>query len=312
MTRARHALTAVAALLTLLLVSACGASPPEQDSQSGSRVITHAMGKTTITGTPQRVVVLGTGELDAVLSLGVKPVGLVRPSSSSPLQPYLADKVRDVPMVGTIKSPDLEKITKLKPDLILSSKVRNAERYETLSRIAPTVLSETVGKTWKQNLRLAGEALGKKQQAQRILDRYQAKADSIGARIGDPGKTEVSMVRFLSGGTIRLYGKGSFIGTILSDVGFSRPPNQRVDKTYTKISRELVSQADGDLLFHAAYGSGGKAHQEEVTRSVQWKSLSAVRDGKASKVSDGLWYLGLGPIAANLVLDDLAERVAPK
>jgi iron complex transport system substrate-binding protein len=313
MSRPRRLLAMVAAVLLLALTSACGASNSQQGDaqQPGGRVIAHAKGQTTINGNPQRVVVLDTGELDAVLALGVKPVGTVQPDATSSLQPYLADKATGVQTVGTIGSPNLEQIAALKPDLILSSKVRDDDKYDALSKIAPTVFAETVGKTWKENFLLDADALGKKPQAQQILDRYQQKARSIGQQGGDPSRIKVSMLRFTSGGNeIRLYDRGSFIGTILADAGFARPDNQLTEKTFNKISREQVAQADGDLLFYGAYGSTAKAKQDEVVASEQWRNLNAVRNGKSAEVPDDLWYLGLGPIAADLVLDDLQKRLA--
>lgn len=43
-----------------------------------------------------------------------------------------------------------------------------------------------------------------------------------------------------------------------------------------------------------------------VTAGPLWQRLPAVVDGRAHEVSDDLWYLGIGPIAAGLVLDELA------
>ncbi len=311
----RRLLATVATALALTLTSACGVSTPEQDAapQPGDRVVKHAKGQATINGTPKRVVVLDTGELDSVLALGVKPVGTVLPDGSQSLPPYLADQAGKVESVGTIGSPNLEKITALKPDLILSSKVRDDDKYDALSKIAPTVFSETVGKTWKENFLLDAKALGKEPEAQQIMDRYQQRARSIGDKAGDPAATKVSMLRSTSGGNdLRLYGQGSFIGTILGDAGFGRPQNQLNDETFTKISREQVSQADGDLLFYGAYGDTARANQQELVASEQWRNLDAARTGKAFEVSDEVWYLGLGPLAANLVLDDLEKHVSPK
>ncbi|MGW1681140.1 ABC transporter substrate-binding protein [Saccharopolyspora sp. NPDC002376] len=307
MHRPRRLLAAIIAVLALGSVTACGTPAPDQPAPDGEgRVVTHAMGQTTIVGTPQRVVVLDTGELDATLALGVKPVGTVLPDANKSLQPYLADKAGDIEIVGTIGSPNLEKIAALKPDLILSSKVRDEENYEALSKIAPTVFAETVGKTWKENFLLDADALGKKAEAQQILDSYQQRAAEIGKQVGDPAAQRISMLRFIPG-DIRIYDKGSFIGTILADTGFSRPANQEIDQTHTKISREQISQADGDRLFYAAYGDSAKQQMNDVVNSVQWTTLGAVREGKAVEVPDDTWFLGLGPIAANLVLDDLQK-----
>ncbi|KAA5828829.1 iron-siderophore ABC transporter substrate-binding protein [Saccharopolyspora hirsuta] len=309
MFRPRRLLAAVTAALALGTAAGCGTATEQPAApQGGERIINHAKGQTKVAGTPQRVVVLDTGELDAALALGVKPVGTVLPDANQNLQPYLAEKAGNIEIVGTIGSPNLEKIAALKPDLILSSKVRDDEHYEALSKIAPTVFAETVGKPWKENFLLDAEALGKKAEAQRILDAYQQRAAEIGKQLGDPAATKVSALRFLSG-EFRLYGTGSYLGTILADVGFGRPDNQQFDKTHTKISREQLSQADGDLLFYSAYGDKTREQMDQVVSSVQWTTLGAVRNGKAIEVNDDTWFLGLGPIAANLVLDDLQKYV---
>ncbi|SFT09241.1 ABC transporter substrate-binding protein [Saccharopolyspora flava] len=305
MLRHRRLLAALSAVFALG-VAACGSPASEQPPPPQSRVVQHAKGQTTVSGTPQRVVVLDTGELDSVLALGVKPIATVLPDANTQIQPYLAEKAGDVEIVGTIGSPNLEKIAALKPDLILSSKTRDDEHYEALSTIAPTVFAETVGKTWKENFLLDADALGKRAEADKILADYQARVSEIGKQAAG---REVSMLRFIPG-DIRLYNKGSFIGTILADSGFNRPDNQLGDKTFTKLSREQISQADGDLLFYGAYGENARRQMGEVTGSVQWTTLNAVRNGKAVEVPDDTWYLGLGPIAAGLVLDDLEKFVA--
>ena len=304
-------LLATAASLLALTIAACGGQAEDaqgEDTQpaSAERVVQHAMGATTISGMPQRVVVLDTGELDSVLALGVKPVGSVRVDADQEFPAYLQDKTQGVETVGTIRAPDLEKIAALNPDLILSNKVRDADKYDTLSQIAPTVFAEEVGVVWKENFLLAGRALGKEAEAEQILADYEEKARAVGQLVGNPADVEVSMVRQLSD-SIRLYGKGSFIGTILEDAGFSRPEIQQVDETKVDISREQISQAEGDLIFYSGFGPTSQAALDELVAGPLWQNLSAVQNGKSYEVADDLWYLGIGPIAANLVLDDLEK-----
>lgn len=308
MSRPRRLLAvAVTALTTLAATAACGATErtdPNAEPQVDQRVITHARGETPVSADPKRVVVLDTGELDNVLALGIKPVGAVAPDATNSLPPYLAEKTEGVPMVGTIGSPNLEQIATLKPDLILGSNTRDGQKYDQLSAIAPTVFSDTVGKTWKENFLLNADALNKEPEAERTLADYRKRAADIGRQVGDPGRVEVSMLR-LTSGQMRLYGAGSFIGTILADVGFSRPANQRLDDTFVKISREQLSRADGDLLFYSSYGSTTQQRLNELVNGRMWRNLDAVRNGKAIEVADDSWFLGLGPLGANRVLDDL-------
>ncbi len=305
-------LMAVACALAAIVISGCSdsdANPGSAGATRGdgtARIVEHAMGSTEITGKPQRVVVLDTGELDSVLALGITPVGAVRTDATSGPQPYLADRAQDVTMVGTNNQPNLEAIAALRPDLILSSKLRHEDLYDKFSAIAPTVFAETVGVAWKENFLLAGDALGELAKAQRILADYEQKAKQVGQQFGDPGALAVSMVRFYPSG-IRLYAEGSFIGTILRDAGFARPQSQHVDKTFVEISPEQLSQADGDLIFYSEYGQG---NQDQLTAGQLWQRLDAVSSGRAHEVRDDLWYLGIGPIAADLVLDDMRGYAA--
>ncbi|MQA13504.1 MAG: ABC transporter substrate-binding protein [Pseudonocardiaceae bacterium] len=312
MSRLRRLLAAMLGLLALM-ATACGGSgdgatvAPDQPA-GPTRTVQHSMGNTEITGTPQRVVVLDTGELDSVLALGVKPVGAVRADEATGPQAYLSDRATGIKPAGTVNQPNLEAIAALQPDLILSNKVRHEELYDEFKSIAPTVFAESVGQSWKRNFRVAAQALGKSDQAERILADYRRKAQQVGQRFGDPTQIEVSMVRFMSD-AIRLYGEGSFIGTILADAGFARPQIARTDETFVEISQEQLSRADGDVLFHAAYGPDGGTQMSQLTAGPLWQRLGAVTRGDSHQVSDDLWYLGIGPIAADRVLDDLATYV---
>ncbi|MDP9352451.1 MAG: ABC transporter substrate-binding protein, partial [Chloroflexota bacterium] len=111
------------------------------------RTIEHAMGTAEVPANPQRVVALDTGELDAAMTLGVKPVGAVEAIPGEGFPSYL-EGTEGIENVGTIEQPNLEKIAALKPDLILSSKLRHEVIYPQLSKIAPTVFAETVGVVW--------------------------------------------------------------------------------------------------------------------------------------------------------------------
>ena len=301
-----------------LVLAGCGSADEGTTASAPStvadtvRTVEHAAGSTEVTGTPERVVVLDTGELDAVLALGVTPVGAVRTGVSDELPAYIEDAGVDpaeIENVGTIAEPALEEIAALEPDLILSNAVRHAEIYDQLSSIAPTVFAEAIGETWEDNLRLAGEALDRSDEAEELLTGYEERAAEVGALYGDPAATEVSMVRFLDGSAVRLYGEGSFIGDVLGDVGFARPEVQRTAETFVEVSPEQIGQADGDLVFSASYGDEGEAAAAQITSGGLWQGLSAVQQGRAFVVSDDRWFLAIGPLGAGLVLDDL-ERFA--
>jgi iron complex transport system substrate-binding protein len=308
------ALLLVAAMLAL---AACGSGVGNADNdgektQSGqnkSRVIKHAMGEAEISGTPERVVVLDTGELDSAITLGVKPVGSVEAVEGMGFPSYLED-TGDIENVGTIEQPNLEKIATLKPDLILSSKLRHEAIYDQLSEIAPTVFSETTGVTWKENFELHAKALNKTEEARQVEQDYEQRIEQFQQAMGDRlDNTEVSVVRFLPGDT-RIYQKESFIGTILEDTGLPRPKSQDVDEfAILNASAELIPKMGGDAVFVTVYGPEDDTTKQKITSDPLWQKLDAVQEGRVYEVSDDLWMLGIGYTAADGVIDDLEEHL---
>ncbi|MEU7006222.1 iron-siderophore ABC transporter substrate-binding protein [Streptomyces sp. NPDC046332] len=274
------------------------------------RTLTHALGRTEITAAPKRVVVLDVGELDNVVSLGIKPVGYAPSEGDDGIPTYL-DKDAGAPKsVGTINNLNLEAIANLEPDLILGSQLRAADKYDELSKIAPTVFSIRPGFTWKENYLLNAAALDKTADAKAKLAAYETKAKQLGTDIG-PDKPSVSMVRYLPG-KIRLYAKASFIGTILEDAGLPRPKNQQIDDLAAEISPEKIDQADADWIFTGVYGDPKATKRDTAQANPLWKNLTAVKAGRAKDVPDETWYLGLGVTAANSVLDDLRADLVKK
>ncbi|MGW4997225.1 ABC transporter substrate-binding protein [Streptomyces hydrogenans] len=267
------------------------------------RTLTHAMGKSELKAAPKRVVVLDVGELDNVVSLGIQPVGYAPSEGDDGIPGYLAKDAGAPKSVGTINNLNLEAIANLQPDLILGSQLRAADKYDELSKIAPTVFSIRPGFTWKENYLLNAAALDKTAEAKEKLAAYETKAKKLGEDVG-PNKPVVSMVRYLPG-KIRLYAKASFIGTILEDAGLPRPKNQQIDELAAEISPEKIDQADGDWIFTGVYGDAKATKKDAAQGNPLWKNLKAVKAGQAKDVPDETWYLGLGVTAADSVLDDL-------
>lgn len=271
------------------------------------RTITHARGTTELKAQPKRVVVLDVGELDNVVSLGVKPVGYAPTEGDDGIPGYLKKDAGSPKDVGTINALNLEAIAGLKPDLILGSELRAAKLYPQLEKIAPTVFSIRPGFTWKENYLLNAAALDKTEKAKTELAEYEEKARNLGRDLGDD-KPTITMLRYMPD-RVRLYAKASFIGTILDDTGLPRPKNQQVNDLATEISTEKIDEADADWIFTGVYGDPKKTGRSEAEKNPLWKKLDAVKAGQAKNVPDETWYLGLGVTAANEVLGDLRDNL---
>ncbi|WP_368733175.1 ABC transporter substrate-binding protein [Streptomyces alkaliphilus] len=332
MTRTRRTtrtLTTGAALLTgALLLTACGSDDPDgtggdaatPEGEVGevgeTRTIDTAMGPVEVPVDPRRVVVLDTAELDSALTLGVTPVGSVRADVATGFPFYLPEeRLTDVENVGNIAAPNLEAIIELEPDLIIGNMARDADRYDELSAIAPTVFGENPGGPWKENFLLHAEALNRQEEAAAIVEDYEERVAEVVEALGgaeEAADTEVSVIRFIEGGDTRLYGRENYIGTILEDLGLGRPAivDEAPDGFAVEISPEQVDLGDGDVIFYTSYGSPENSGESAAVGGALWEGMDAVRENRAFAVEDELWFQGIGYTAAGIILGEIEEALA--
>ncbi|TCC39219.1 ABC transporter substrate-binding protein [Kribbella sindirgiensis] len=307
------ALLAVAALA----LSACGSSDPDDSAEAGAasagypRTIEHAMGTTEIKSKPKRVVALDTSYVDATLILDTPVVGYTDYRTiNGKLPDYLGDDRTtygaEAQSVGTLAEPNLEKIAALEPDLIISAKVRHEKLYDQLSAIAPTIMSETTGATWKDNIRLEAKAVGAEELAEQEIAAYEQAAKTVGAAINAKANNPtISVVRFVDGPT-RLYQNASYSGIVLKDAGLKRPKSQDVAGFALEISPERIKDADADAIFVATYADDkglSKKTEAQFKANPLWKPLAA----KVHDVPDLTWMTAVGLQGAWSILTDLAK-----
>ena len=300
----------VMAISKLMAIAACNHNTPTQLKED-CRTIQHAMGETCVPRNPQRIVVLDSMMLENAIALDAKPVG-------SPLEyvisPVSTEGIEDL---GDVNAINVERILALKPDLILGLADSTAP-YSQLNQIAPTVLVDFKHSgEWKEHFAFVGEVLGKSDKVEKVMTDYYQRIEKFKQSINrDVSEIEVSVVRIYPT-QVNLYTKSGFPGTVLEDVGLSRPPSQDLNLEETKsltgdtiqytISQEVIDKADGDVVF-VVVGNWNEKIQEVLTSlktDPLWSKLEAVEKGKVYEVGD--YWIGSGVIAANAVLEDLEK-----
>lgn len=315
-----RALAVGALLITLAACGTATADPPADQAKSETTAVgafpmtvEHAMGSTTISAKPVRVVALDQTFVDAVLTLDTELVGYttyraIDEKLPDYLKPVL-DNATNAVSVGELADPSLEKIAALKPDLILSAKVRHEAIYDQLSKIAPTVFSETTGALWKDNLNLTAKVLDQKPLAEERLAAYEKRADALGASIKEANSgamPTISIVRFAGEPTVRLYVENSYSGLVLKDVGFPRPADQptTTETIIVEVSQENIPQLDAEHIFVSTWDDPSVAKtKEQVTSNKLWASLK----GTKHDVHDLTWMSAVGLQGSHAILDDLAK-----
>lgn len=316
---------AIISIFSLLLLAACGQTKEDTatttgnvDKEDTNYTVEHAMGTTTLEKTPEKVVILTNEGTEALLALGVKPVGAVQSWLGDPWYDHIKEDMTDVEVVGVEQEVNLEKIAALKPDLIIGSKIRQEAVYEQLSAIAPTVFSDTLRGDWKDNFALYAKALNLEEEGKEVLSQFDAHLDEVKQNLGDKVNKEISVVRFMAGQS-RIYYTDSFSGVIFDQLGFKRASQQtelftadnKLGNLAIEVGKEVIPKMDADVLFYFTYApQGDQAALDtatEWTNDPLWKNLNAVKSGNVHEVSDAVWNTAGGVLAANIMLDEIED-----
>ncbi|MFN3601350.1 MAG: iron-siderophore ABC transporter substrate-binding protein [Dietzia sp.] len=194
-------LAALIALLAVLAGCTTGSVGGTEDSAASTdverdgdfpRTISHAYGQTEITEPPQRVATISWVNADVSLALGVVPVGVPRNAfggnaggSTDWFDAELEAVGGEMPEVySETDGINTEAIAALQPDIILGAySGMTAEEYETLSKIAPTVAMPegdvAFGTAWQDSTRLIGEALGRSERAEELIDEVEGRIAQV-------------------------------------------------------------------------------------------------------------------------------------
>lgn len=273
-----------------------------------ARDVNHAMGTTNVPDEPKRVVVLTNEATEAVLELGVTPVGAVKSWFGDPWYPFLGDQLEGVEQLGTELDVNLELVASLQPDLIIGSTKRHEDIYTQLSAIAPTVY--VVNATdFQKNMVTYADALGKAAEGDASLADYNADLEKLKKALGEAANETVSVVRFVPG-QMYAYQIKSFSGLVLADIGFGRPGIQAEEAFAAPIGRESIPDMDADKLFYLTFDTGngeGLALRDEMLSDPLWAELSAVKNERAFDVDDGIWATSQGILAARAMLKNIAD-----
>lgn len=339
-----HISTRVRAFAALALASltlgACSSTQPAPASSSGAngtsetRVVTDASGQeVTLPSHPTRVVTLSEPTTDNALALGVTPIGVVSGRGQQTVPNYLLDRAGDIPILGSIGTPNLEAIGAAHPDLILvdgtSVKNNDTETLTALGQIAPVFFTTQSGGDWRETFALTADALGVPEQADVKLAEFDQHVADVSARLKDAGYLDqtYSVVRW-QGDSAGLILKELPAGQALTALGMKRPANQDRDGEghSESVSLENIDQIDADWIFFGTLGkssvnnpsAGGAtgveasaAALEEAKNTVGFDSLGAVQANHVIPVDGSLWTSTGGYLLMDGIVSSIEAQFVP-
>jgi iron complex transport system substrate-binding protein len=291
-------------LAAAVVLTGCGSdSGSGSGSESGSDggaatasgafpiTVSTAFGEVTVEEEPARVVALGWSDAETALSLGVQPVGASDwlGFGGEGVGPWAEGLYDEAPELIDTTEPSFEAIAALQPDLILDTRSDGTEeRYESLSAIAPTIgQPEGVGPyqtTWQQQLELAGQALGRSDEAQAVRDDVDAAFADAAAAHPEFAGTTVAVGAYTSEG-FGAYVRGDARVDFLEQLGFENSPQVQAlagENFYVPVSEEQLQVLDAPLtvVFPIFVDAA------EITGNPVWQTLPSVQQGHAVVLED--------------------------
>ncbi len=283
-------------------------SEKEEEASTTTRIYTDVTGREVeIPTNPERVVT--TQYLDAMLALGVKPLGA--PSHVLDNQ-YLGELQEGVVDLGSPFS--VEKVLELAPDLIIAA---DPEEVEQLSKIAPTVVIPWMYGDVFTQLKEVASILGKEQEADEWIAKLDEKAAQGREKIVDKiGQDEIVSI-FMTYGkdNLRLYGARNIGQIFYRSLQLTPPPfiQEKLandpnfeEFVFEDISMEKLPEYAGDKIIMLAYGEETKEQGgmlAQIEQSSLWKNLDAVKNDHVYYIGEDPWFT-YAPIAIEKSLDE--------
>jgi iron complex transport system substrate-binding protein len=325
--------------LSLLIIGICiavtiiacdGAQPTLGDraisSSESCRLVQHEMGKTEVCGQPQKVAALSPHILDSMLALGVQPVAYAESEElkiqtyDNPAEqiPYIGKWVTTKPIgLGDRKSPSLERLTLVKPDLILGEKWLHKEEYPLLSQIAPTLIfsdEQSDGQqVWQQDIKGIAKTLGRDNQAEKLLTAFDQQIAKTLTILKPTLQTYPRVLLLNSNLTTYVASQPeSTTGRLLKEIGFEvvQPRGVQGD---AEISWEILPQIETDMIIVLSW-SDDSFYNPEDTMQEKWaknpllNSMPVFQQGRVYFVDYQLWgSITRGPLTDRLILEALPD-----
>ncbi|MCS4591672.1 ABC transporter substrate-binding protein [Brevibacterium sediminis] len=276
MTRTALGVISVLAASTLLLAG-CGGTDEAADNADSVTVDT-LKGEVEVPAGAKNVVVLNSPAADAAAGMGVTPVAVASTKDQiMPWQKGVTDDVADDSLINAEYAPNLEKIAEYEPDVIFAApwNIADDSTYEQLSDIAPVIIpdTESANPDWDEMTEQVGEALGKSDEAEKLIDTTKDKLEAVGADLGVDGKSYQ---------LISPRAEGIYFGNAAPLELFGLEPGQhQTPEEINKftLSTENLDELDADYLFVWAMDDDGK---KQVVDNPSYDSLPSVKNGTAA------------------------------
>ncbi|WP_181274925.1 Fe2+-enterobactin ABC transporter substrate-binding protein [Brevibacterium oceani] len=333
--RSRGLAAASIVLVASLGLSACGGSESDTENTADASgewplTITDDAGhEVTIDKQPETIVstaVTLTGSLLAI-DAPVAASGATMPNSTVADDQGFFTQWSDVAKERDVKSlyqgdPDVEAVLAEEPDLIFVSKTGQDSAnaiYDQLSDIAPTVVIDYGDKDWQEVATKLGEITGHEDEAKKVNDGFDSRAEQVKSSIDAPAQPVTGMVFNEtakgggSGASANVWTPDSAQGKLLEEVGFELAEVPEGTTSQSEMGkRSDIYEVTGENLSKAVTGESVFLFNANEKTEAAYKKNSLVESTPAVK-NDAVYSMGLDSFrldyySATNVLDRIEDE----
>ncbi|MFF2330000.1 MULTISPECIES: iron-siderophore ABC transporter substrate-binding protein [unclassified Streptomyces] len=280
----------------------------------------------------ERIAVLEWQQIEDALTLCVTPVAVSDPKGYSTWvsAEKLPDGVKDI---GTREEPDLDTLFAQKPDLVVVEAFKADDEIiaKLEKRGVPVVATrgadpdDPIG-NMRNVFSMIGKATGRTERADKVLkefDDHLATAKKQVSAAGLPTKDFLFFDGWLEGGnlTVRPYSDGALFTEIGKELGMNPAWTDDINKAHgdggvdpsyglaqTDVEG-LTAVGNANLFYANDEGAGG--YVEALGKNPIWKSLPAVKEGRAHSFPARVWGAG-GPRSCAQAIDAYVSVLSKK
>ena len=293
-------------IVALLLVAACGNTDNSSKKESSTKdtiSVKDENGTVKVPKDAKRIVVLEYSFADALAALDVKPV---------------REKIGDYTSVGTRKQPNLEEISKLKPDLIIADSSRHKGINKELNKIAPTLSLKSFDGDYKQNInsfKTIAKALNKEKEGEKRLAEHDKLINKYKDEIKFDRNQKVLPAVVAKAGLLA-HPNYSYVGQFLNELGFKNALSDDVTKGLSKYLKGPYLQLDTEhladlnperMIIMTDHAKKDSAEFKKLQEDATWKKLNAVKNNRVDIVDRDVWARSRGLISSEEMAKELVE-----
>ena len=279
----------------------------ENNSSDNQITVQHKLGTTKLNSKPKKIAVLELSFLDSLHNLDIDPVAIADDGESNKVTDVTNGEKIDYVSVGDRKEPNLEELSSMDLDLIIADTSRHSEIYEDLSKIAPTIVLDSIDSSYDEyieNFETIAKIVGKEDVAKTKIE----EAEKVLSDVKDKAKDKVSDEEVLTvspkNDEYTAHTSSSFVGQVLEKAGFKNAIQS--DDREASLSLEQLVEINPDIIVYMR-------DDIDTTIYTQWKntqlykSLDAVKNNKVyTTVARGPWTQYRGFISVNTLTKEMS------